>query len=235
MQIFDTGYTLHPVTKYLIASEGSMDFRAYDYDIWLDAIEKMNGRISLPQIAQAIIAGFSQSGAIRSIADDTAMFGNNLDYYPALNTCMNAMIRILIQLALTHKAELLECRREITDLTREDYPTARFHLVDARLWFEKAGELLQRNKTYHEHLRTFKTLHKKTVGNRSYRGNVVGYGNCAASGFSLYFPALLTQLAANRSYYELYYALSSRYKSRFTKRSLWDDFIAALFLRQQVH
>jgi len=230
MQIFDTGYTLHQTVKYLVATEGLMYFRAYDYDIWLNDVAKMKGRVDLAKVAEAAIKGFTGRRTVASITTDTAMFGNDLSYYPRLNSCINALSRMLIKKMDQHKEEILKCRRRIFTLVYRDFHEAKFQLIDAGLWFERVGALFQDDHSFQDELRKFRVLYAKTVGGRSFRGKSIGFGNYGASGFSLYFPFSVEQMAEDRSFYELYYALHTRFKSQFTKASQWDEFIAALFL-----
>lgn len=229
MQMFDTGFVLKDVTRWLVACEGAMWFRYYDYDILLDALQAMNGRVSMERVAGAAVTGFSKLNNPARVNTDTALFGNDLYYYPELNKCMNAMILILLRYAKYDKQTVLHCRKQMTDIGEKDFPGGGLELVDARLWFEKAGALIRHDTAYHSQLKRFQDLHEKAIGKRNYRGQMAGH-KWGASGFSLYFPSLLANIAEYRSFYQLYYALKAHSRANFTRHSHWDEFISYLLL-----
>jgi Clostripain family len=236
MQTFDTGFILHDVVDYLVACESIMWFEAYDYSIWLKALEHASAPLTEQGVAATAILGFTQAKVDPFYETDTALFGNDLSFYPALNYTMDLMIRELIFYAKGNKGKLLECRRKITDIVRRDDQRSGFQLVDARYWFEKVGaELLADNAAYQDALKDFLVLHKRTVGGRLFVGRLLR-GNCYdESGFSLYFPAYAENVEYSFSFYAMYYALHSPFRSEFTRSSLWDEFIGYLFLNLKPH
>jgi hypothetical protein len=237
MHMFDTGFALQGVTDYLVACESLMYFAAYDYNIFLGELLASSNGITSEAVAAAAIKGFTGRTTSPAIRTDTAMFGNDLSLYPALNDCMNRMTRVLIAYARNpkHKKELLRLRRKLTDITHVDFPKGGVQLVDARMWFQKAGGLVAGNCEYWDALQEFLFLHKRTVGDRSYVGKMLGSGGYGESGFSLYFPTYQRNIEKYRSFYELYYALHTPFQSMFTRYSCWDEFIGFLFLGLPPH
>lgn len=230
MQMFDTGYTLREVTRYLVAFESLMWFPAFDYVIWFKAMQK-EGRLLTPEeTVTGAIRGFTRTRMLARMRTDSAIFGNELSFYPQLNDCMNSMIEELIFYVQGNKEKLLSCRVGIIDIVRKDYKGADYQLVDARFWFVKAGRLLRENKKYQEALANFLVLHKAMVGKRQFVGKLLSNGRYHESGFSLYFPNAVEKIARDGSFYSLYYAPQSPTRSHFSHHSLWPEFIAYLFL-----
>jgi len=230
MQMFDTGFALREVTDYLVACESLMYFAAYDYDIFLNVLEANADTITSAEVASAAILGFTKCRVEASIRSDTALFGNQLSYYDALDKCINRMTEELIRYAQGNKNALLRCRRTLTDIVRADYKASGFQLVDALLWFKKAASLMAGSKKYWDALQEFLVYHQQMVGDRQFVGKLLGGGGYRESGFSLYFPTYQRNIEKYRSFYELYYALKTPFRSEFTRYSCWDEFIGYLFL-----
>lgn len=241
MQIFDTGFVLSDVVHYLVATEGIMWFDAYNYNIWLTHMQKALPNLTPEVAASTAILGFSLAKMNEQFRISTALFGNDLSYYPALNQVMNQMIRELILYAAAkgheeeHQAKLLKCRRQISDLARPNNPGATYQMIDARWWFIQAGELLADNAAYQEALVDFLDLLRRSVGGRRFVGSQVMGNGFHLSGIALYFPTFLRNIQRYGSFYELYYALHAPYKASFTRESLWDEFIGFLFLGFRPH
>ena len=223
MQLFDTGYTLRNAAKYLVAFEGSMYFWTYDTDILLDALGK-----DARAICGAAVKSFDVHNPYKNIRAQTGLFANELSRYPALNTLINGMTRILFGLK-NRKADIIACRATCGDLALATDP-GQFQLVDAHRWFNQAGQvLLPQHREYQRLLKAFNRVHQKTVVD-SFIGEQIGNGEFGASGFSMYFPSSLDNLGYSRSFYKLYYDKDSPYRSRFCRKSIWDAFIHFVFL-----
>jgi hypothetical protein len=230
MQMFDTGCTLCDVTSFLVTFESLMWFPAYNYVTWLRAMQASGDSLTSEQVARFAIRGLTKTKMPKVFRDDTALFGNDLSYYPAINDCMNVMIRELIDYVKGHKGKLMECRRKVINIAARRNPHARYQLVDAQLWFEKAGKLLSTNEEYQKALERFLVLKVKSIDRRRFVGKKDSQPGYRESGFSLYFPTTLADIGMFGSFYSLYYSAESRTLSRFTRFSLWPDFIAFLFL-----
>jgi len=231
MQMFDTGCTLCDVTSFLVTFESLMWFAAYNYVTWLRAMQTAGDSLTPEQVARFAIRGLTKTKIKKVPREDTAIFGNDLSYYPAINDCMNVMIRELIfYVRDRHKEKLMGCRRKVINIARRRNPHAQYQLVDARLWFEKAGKLLAANKEYQKALKRFLVLQRKSIDGRCYVGKQDRESGYRESGFSLYFPTTLADIGMFGSFYSLYYSSESKTLSRFTRYSLWPDFIAFLFL-----
>ena len=231
MQMFDTGCTLCDVTGYLVTFESLMWFPEYNYVIWFRAMQAAGDRLTPEQVARSAVRGLTKAKTLKVFQDDTALFGNDLSYYPAINDCLNRMIRELIfYVKEGHKGKLMECRKKVINIARRRNPQAHYQLVDARLWFKTAGKLLARNTEYQEALNCFLALQEKSIARRRFVGKEDSKPGYRESGFSLYFPTTLTDIGMVGSFYSLYYSSESRNLSRFTRYSLWPDFIAYLFL-----
>ena len=230
MQTFDTGYTLREVTSYLVAFESLMWFPAFDYVIWFKAMQAKGAALSPEQVVTGAIRGLSRTRMAERYRTDSAVFGNDLSFYPQLNELMNTMIEELVEFVPGNKGKLLACRDQIIDIVHKDYKGADYQLIDARLWFEQAGRLLRKNQRYQEALANFLVIHERTVAKRQFVGKLLAGGRYRESGFSFYFPNSPEKLARDGSFYSLYYAPQSLTRSQFSHHSLWPGFIAYLFL-----
>ena len=230
MQMFDTGYTLRKVTRYLVAFESLMWFPAFNYAIWFKAMQEEGSLLTPEEVVTGAIRGFRRTRMLERFRTDSAVFGNELSFYPQLNDLMNTMIEELIRELRGNKAKILACRNRIIDLVHKDYKGADYQLVDARFWFEQAGKLLQKNKKYQEALANFLVVHTQMIGKRQFVGKLLAGGRYRESGFSLYFPNSPEKIARDGSFYSLYYAAQSPTRSEFSHQSLWPGFIAYLFL-----
>jgi hypothetical protein len=234
MQMFDTGYVLRDVTRYLVAFESLMWYPAYDYVIWLKAMQQAGGHLGAEQVATTAVEAFTRSKMEYRYRTSSALFANDLSCYKELNDAMNEMIAELIGHVREHKGKFLACRKKITDIIYRYYKRAPYEMVDAKYWFLKAGKLpfLKTNKKYQDALDEFLVLHKKMVGKRYFVGKTVGSKEYQESGFSLYFPEYAGNLSRKGSFYSIYYAPSSAYRSReFLAASLWPQFIGRLYLK----
>lgn len=228
MQLFDTGYTLHDVARYLVAFEGTMYFWTFDTDVLLGALGKGTGPEGVKAICAAAVESFDVHNPYKHIRAQTGLFANDLSRYPALDALISQMTRILLTLK-GRREDILGCRATCSDLAAATDP-GQFQLVDAHRWFNQAGRLLvPRHREYQRLLKAFNRLHEKTVID-SFIGDQIGKGQFGASGFSLYFPSNLDDLGFNRSFYKLYYDRDSLYRSRFSKKSAWDAFIHFVYL-----
>jgi len=230
MQMFDTGYTLREVTRYLVAFESLMWFPAFDYVIWFKAMQAEGSLLTPEETVNGAIRGFTRTRMLERMRTDSAVFGNDLGFYPQLNELMNTMIEELIFYVEGNKGKLLACRVGVIDIVHKDYKGADYQLVDARFWFVKAGRLLRQNKKYQEALANFLVVHDLMIGKRLFVGKLLASGRYHESGFSLYFPDSVENIARDGSFYSLYYARQSPTRSHFSHHSLWPEFIAYLFL-----
>jgi len=230
MQMFDTGCTLCDVTRFLVTFESLMWFPAYNYVTWLKAMQDSGGGLTPEKVACFAIQGFTKTKMLKLYREDTALFGNDLSYYPQINDCMNQMIRELIFYVKGHKGKLMNCRRKVINIARERNPHAHYQLVDALLWFKEAAKSLPGNKAYKGALKRFEGLQKKSIGGRRFTGKLVSRPGYRESGFSLYFPTTLADIGMFGSFYSLYYSSESRTQSRVGNFSLWPEFLAYLFL-----
>lgn len=235
MQMFDTGYTLREDTRYLVAFESLMWFPAFDYAIWFKAMQKKGNLLSPEEVVTGAIRGLAGTRMPERYRTDSAVFGNELGFYPELNDLMNTMIEELIDFVKGNKEKLLACRNRIIDIVQKDYKGADYQLVDARFWFERAGRLLRKNKKYQEALADFLVVQEKAIGNRKFVGKLLTKGRYHESGFSLYFPNTAEKIARDGSFYSLYYAPQSLTRSHYSHHSLWPRFIAYLFLDIKPH
>ncbi|HTJ12993.1 MAG TPA: clostripain-related cysteine peptidase [Dinghuibacter sp.] len=228
MQLFDTGYTLHDAARYLVAFEGTMYFWTYDTDVLLGALGKGTGPEGVKAICAAAVKSFDVHNPYKNIRAQTGLFANDLSRYPALDVLIEDMTRILLTLK-NRKKDILACRATCSDLAAATDP-GQFQLVDAHRWFNQAGRmLLPQHREYQRALNSFNKTLRKTVID-SFVGDQIGEGQFGASGFSLYFPSSLDDLGFNRSFYKLYYDRDSLYRSRFSRKSVWDAFIHFVFL-----
>jgi hypothetical protein len=235
MQVFDSGYTLNDVADFLVASESIMWFPAYNYTIWLKAMLCAKGLTPKEVASDAIMGVTGAKGVEPRFRKDMAVFGNDLSVYPALNDAINRMTTQLIYFVKGNKGKLMAIRASITDVVRADFPNSGFQLIDAKWWFVNAGKLLYQNDEYQDALKDFLVLHRQTVGDRKVVGSKLRGNGYHESGFSLYFPKYPENIMTSASYYRLYYALHTPFKARFTKFSLWDEFIGYLFLGFKPH
>lgn len=239
MGMLDTGFTLCDTVKYLVTFESLMWFPAYNYSIWLKAMQKAGNKLTPKLAADLAMRGFTRARKIpRKFKEDTAMFGAGLEDYPAINRCVNTMTRILIGYARQgRQKDLMKVRRSIKNIAKRRNPIGNYEYVDARLWFKKAGQLLKdkpeegvNRKEYQKAFKRFLVLQKRAIGKRKYVGELNSAPGYEESGFSLYFPGKLEDLGEEGCFYSFYYFSQSLDLSRFAQASVWPDFIGLLFL-----
>ncbi|ACU61741.1 clostripain-related cysteine peptidase [Chitinophaga pinensis] len=229
MQFFDTGLTLSKHVDYLVGPETDMDFNGYNYSAIFGLLSSQPD-ISPRGLSSFIVTSFKDKADADALGSDnrTALFAACLKYYPSLAKLTSEICEALIPLLKDHFRQFdiartnclfIELKYLLADLS------SFFYHIKIQLYEHLDPSVIK--KIDQAHLIMHEMIVQRALG----RGinTDLQFPPDYPLGISVCFPQRESQIESD--FYLTYILQNSEFATIFSKRYLWDDFIAA-FIQQ---
>ncbi len=234
MQLFDTGYILKEVTKYLVAPETKMYWFGYAYDKLFETFEK-NPTISTRNLLSSIVTDYvkkyENDPEAKQYLEASTLFINRLANY-------HSLLRILGK-SLTHTLPLMQensietfrqIRTKHMESVTETDQVNSYDMVDMGNWFRMLSKTFRtsiqlRYIHFQYKIRLRRIVYKKFIGSLYLEHDQAHEKKYGISGISLYFPEEQPFSSSENVWGNCAYYSKDILPSPFTKVSNWDEFI----------
>lgn len=191
MQVFDTGYNLSNSVKFLIASEGAMNMRGYDYRKLMQTLTTCPETASKElarQVVKDLKQKFLDAGDIKALTNCT-VFANRLKFYPLALRVFEDLIKELQPLLPKIACKLAAIRGQLDNVTGYD----KYPLIDAGHWLKLVTEQVTELENGKLYLELFTKLQCKIAVENAVNDLLLLNENNEIerfrySGISIYFP-----------------------------------------------
>jgi len=230
MQLFDNGYTLSSKVKFLVAAEGYMSMRGYDFAALMKLLNTTPA-ISAESIVKQVLIDLNQlyQRVGDAVASSSAtIFANRLKFYPLALRVFEDLLEELEPLLPRIAPKLQDIRNQMLCVTNNP----KYPLVDAGLWVRLVAEQVRELENGDYYAKIFGELQEKiVVGNLldklSQASDQTAARRHGYSGISIYFP-LDDKMHENQEIVWCAY-FDKAIKAPFRERSRWHEFLKKYF------